>query len=92
MQRSVVDGPDRARTLSPRKDPTSSRPGLERRGVGHRPHEAAADDHAVGDPAHLRDLLRRADPEADRDGDVGRRADPLDHLAQLRAAAPRARR
>ena len=39
---------------------------LEGRRLGDAAHQPAADDHAVRDLAHLRGLLRRADPEADR--------------------------
>ena len=73
----------RGGTLSLRKARTSSRPASSVGASSDCPHQPAADDHAVRDLAHRGDLLRRPDPESDRDRNVGRRAHPLHHLAEL---------
>ena len=60
-------------------------------GVVHGADERAADDDAIGQPADGRGLFGRADAEADRQGNIRRRADAIDEGRQIgREAAARA--
>ena len=90
--RRSVPYPARAPRVSRRKSATASAAACGPTGLASRTDQPAADDHAVGDLADLGRLLRRADPEADRDRDLGLRLGRGDQLGELRRAAPRARR